>query len=71
MSDREKMTARIVALTSRAAGDPRMGGTPKERLAAVAELTELGWTLAGRPRPVYTRATMPVAVTTLAQQGLE
>ena len=60
------MTVRVVPLTSREAGDPRMGGTPAERVAAVAELTELAWKLAGRPFPTYTRATIPVIVTTLS-----
>ena len=59
------MTARVVPLTSREAGDPRMGGTVDERVAAVAELTLSAWTLAGRPLPDYTRATMPIVVTTL------
>lgn len=63
------MTARVVPLTSREAGDPRMGGTVDERVAAVAVLTELAWTLAKRPFPTYTRATMPVVMTTLAAQG--
>lgn len=46
-----------------------MGGTVDERVAAVAVLTEEAWTLAKRPFPTYTRATMPVVVTTLASQG--
>jgi hypothetical protein len=64
--DRTKMTARVVSLTSAAAGDPRMGGTAAARVAAVAQLTSTAWTLAKRPLPAYTRATMPVVVTTLA-----
>lgn len=60
------MTARIVPLASREAGDARMGGTVAERVAAVAELTALAWKQARRPFPAYTRATMPVVVTTLA-----
>lgn len=59
------MTARVVPLTSAEAGDPRMGGTIDERVAAVAELTAEAWRLSGRPLPTYTRATMPVVVTTL------
>lgn len=59
------MTARVVPLTSAEAGDPRMGGTIDERVAAVALLTAEAWRLAGRPLPTYTRATMPVVVTTL------
>lgn len=69
--DRSKMTARVVPLWSREAGDARMGGTVDERLAAVAELTAEAWRLSGRPLPSYTRDTMPVAVTTLKEQGHE
>ena len=59
------MTARVVPLTSIEAGDARMGGTPEERLAAVAELTAEAWRLAGLPLPAYTRATMPILVAIL------
>jgi hypothetical protein len=59
------MTARVVPLASAQAGDARMGGTPDERLAAVAQLTAEAWRLAGRPLPTYTRATMPVVVASL------
>lgn len=62
---RPNVTARVVPLTSREAGDPRMGGTIEERVAAVAELTLEAWRLAGRPLPEYTRATMPIVVSTL------
>lgn len=63
------MTARVVPLSSREAGDARMGGTIEERVAAVAELTAEAWRLSGRPFPSYTRAMMPVVLTTLDQQG--
>jgi hypothetical protein len=43
-----------------------MGGTVDERVAAVAVLTSAAWALARRPFPTYSRATMPVRVTTLA-----
>ena len=69
--DRSKMTARIVPLSSPEAGDARMGGTVEERLAAVAELTLEAWQLSGRELPTYQRATMPVTVTTLAEQGMD
>lgn len=69
--DRSRMTARIVPLSSDEAGDPRMGGTVDERVAAVTELTLEAWRLSGRPLPSYTRATMPVVLTTLDQQGRE
>lgn len=59
------MTARVVPLQSEEAGDMRMGGTPDARVAAVAELTMEAWRLAGRAFPRYTRATMPVVVTSL------
>ena len=59
------MTARVVPQRSPEAGDPRMGGTVAERVAAVAQLTEEAWRLAGRSLPRYTRATMPIAVATL------
>ena len=36
--------------------------TPEERIAMVWELTARMWELTGRPRPSYTRATMPVRV---------
>lgn len=62
---RSNITARVVHLTSPEAGDPRMGGTLEERVAAVAELTIAAWRLAGRPLPDYSRATMPIVVTTL------
>lgn len=42
-----------------------------DRVAAVAELTDLAWRLSGRPFPEYTRATMPIAVRKLQDQGAE
>jgi len=59
------MTARVVPLSSPEAGDPRMGGTVEDRLAAVTALTLEAWRLAGRPLPAYTRATIPVVVASL------
>lgn len=59
------MTARVVPLTSPEAGDQRMGGTIEERVSAVTELTLEAWRLSGRRLPTYTRATMPIVVTTL------
>lgn len=64
--DRSGMTVHVVSLASRGAGDSRMGGTGAERIASVAELTAMAWAVAKRPRPEYTRSTMPVRVTTLA-----
>jgi len=60
------MTARVVPLSSPEAGDSRMGGAVNARVAAVAVLTQEAWTLAGKPLPKYTRATIPVVVTTLS-----
>ena len=65
------MTARVVPLGSREAGDARVGGTVEERLALVAELSEMMWARTGLPLPSYTRATMPVRLTTLEAQGDE
>lgn len=46
-----------------------MGGTVDERVAAVAVLTAEAWALASKPLPTYTRATIPVVVTTLVKQS--
>jgi hypothetical protein len=62
------MTARVVPLTSDAAGDARVGGSVAERLALIAELSNRAWSLTKRPLPSYTRRTMPVRLTTLADQ---
>lgn len=62
---RRDMTARVVPLGSPESGDPRMAGTANARVAAVAELTLEAWRLSGRPLPSYSRATMPIVVTTL------
>jgi hypothetical protein len=66
--DRSQMTVRIVRLGSPEADDVRMAGTVAERLAVVAELTDLGWALAKLPLPTYTRSTMPVVMTTRSAQ---
>ena len=71
MKNRDRLTARVVPLTSPEAGDPRMGGTLEERVAAVAVLTAEGWRLSGRPLPTYTRATIPVVVSTLQDHAQE
>lgn len=62
------MTGRVVPLRSDAAGDSRVGGTRAERLALVRELSERAWLLTKRPLPSYTRRTMPVRITKLAEQ---
>jgi hypothetical protein len=63
--DRSHMTARVVGLGDHEADDLGTGGTVAERVAAVAQLTELGWALAKLPLPEYNRRTMPMVVTTL------
>jgi hypothetical protein len=62
------MTARVVPLHSDEAGDARVGGTPEERLALLAELSRRMWALTQRPLPSYTRETMPVRLSTLSEQ---
>lgn len=66
--DRNQMTARVVPLQSDEAGDARVGGTVAERLSLLAELSSRMWELTKRPRPTYTRASMPVKVITLSDQ---
>ena len=68
-SDRGKIEARVVPLRSREAGDARVGGTVAERVALVAELSRLLWARTGRAHPTYTRATMPIVITTLGAQS--
>ncbi len=67
MSDRSRVTIRVVPLDSAEAGDPRTGGTVEERLAVVAALSAEGWRLAGRSLPSYTRAEIPIVVRTLVE----
>lgn len=67
-TDRRNMTVRIVPLQSDEAGDARVGGTVAERLALVGELSRRMWRLTKQPLPSYRRQTMPVRVTTLADQ---
>jgi hypothetical protein len=62
------MTVRIVPLGSAEAADGRVAGTPEQRLELLRELSERMWALTGRPLPRYTRATMPVKLSTLAEQ---
>lgn len=63
---RSDMTARVVPLRSRAAAESRVGSTAPERLALVIALSEASWSHTGRPRPRYTRATMPIVVSSLS-----
>jgi hypothetical protein len=50
------------------AEDSYVAGTIDERLALVARLSRRAWAATGRPIPRYTRATIPVVVTRLADQ---
>jgi hypothetical protein len=65
MASRDRMSVRIVPLGSAEASDPRMGGTSDERVQAAIVLSLLGWELSRRPFPSYTRATMPIRITSL------
>jgi hypothetical protein len=67
-TDRTSMTARIVPLASDEASDARVGGTSGERLALLRELSQRMWVLTRRPVPAYGRSTIPVKLTTLAEQ---
>lgn len=62
---RRDLTVRVVSLGSREADEATVEGTAAERLALVTRLSETSWRLTGRPWPAYSRATMPVVVTTL------
>ncbi len=62
------MTVRLVPLHSREASEARVGGSVAERVALVARLSEMLWTRTGRPLPGYTRATMPIAMTSFRHQ---
>jgi hypothetical protein len=66
--NRLEMTARVVPLRSDEAGDGRVGGTVAERLVLVGELSRRMWALTKHPVPAYTRRTIPVKLTTLAEQ---
>lgn len=68
-SDRKDMTARVVPLDSAEADRPPVPPTVVERLALLADLSREAWALTGRPLPEYARSEMPVAVSTLAEQG--
>ena len=62
------MTARVVPLGAPEASQATVDGTAQERLALVIALSEAMWALTGRPLPAYTRATMPLVVTSLKAQ---
>ena len=62
------MTVRVVPLRSREASDARVGGSVAERVSLVGQLSEMLWTQTGRPRPRYTRTSMPVVLTSLGSE---
>lgn len=68
-TDRRDMTVRVVPLASDEAGDSHVGGTAAERVTLVGKLSEEVWARTRRPLPTYTRATMPVNLTTLHAQS--
>ena len=62
------MTVRIVPLRSDESGDGRIGGSASARLALVSDLSRRMWELTGHPLPTYTRQTIPLKLTKLAEQ---
>ncbi|MCC6319003.1 MAG: hypothetical protein IT361_15090 [Gemmatimonadaceae bacterium] len=68
---KRRMTVRITSLGSEDAGDPRMGGSVDERVAAVGVLTLEAWRLSGRQLPSYTRNAMPVVLATLREHNAD
>ena len=65
---RQGITARLVSLREKRAGDATVDGSVEERVALVARLSETSWALTRRPLPRYSRASMPVVVTDLKSQ---
>jgi hypothetical protein len=65
----QQMTYRVVSLDSRAAEESRLGATAAERLAMLAELSRVAWSMTGRRLPTYTRETIPLRLTTLQSLG--
>jgi hypothetical protein len=63
-----RIPVRIVSLSSDEAADAYVEGSIDERLALLARLSRRAWAATGRPMPNYTRATIPVVITRLADQ---
>lgn len=63
--DRSHMTVRLVPLSSDEASDVRVPGSAAERVALAVRLSEMLWTHTGRALPSYSRATMPIVITSL------
>jgi hypothetical protein len=59
---RRNWVVRVGRLSDEPGDDLSNITTPEQRIAMVWELTARMWELTGRPRPNYTRATMPVRV---------
>ena len=68
MTRTPRIPVRIVPLSSDEAEDAYVEGTLDERLALLTRLSRRAWAASGRPVPSYTRATMPVVITRLADQ---
>lgn len=63
------MTYRVVPLGSREAASAQLGMTAAQRLDMLSELSHMTWVATGRPLPTYSRAGMPVKLSTLREQG--
>lgn len=68
MTPKRETPVRIVPLQSAEASDAYVEGTIDERLALVALLSRRAWAATGRPYPRYTRATIPVVMSRVADQ---
>ena len=60
---RRAVPVRVFRLGEKPGDDLSASTTPAERLDMMDELSRRMWELSGRPRPSYTRSTMPVRVT--------
>lgn len=63
------MQVRLVRRGSREEGEAIVGGSAARRVALVGELSERAWALTGRPRPVYSRDSIPVAKVVRTRTG--
>jgi len=61
----DPMPVRAYRLGDEPGDDLSASTTASERVAMVWTLSARMWELSGRPRPAYTRATMPVVVARL------
>ena len=67
---RREMTYRVVPLGSAEAASVPRGRTAGECLDMLDELSRLAWNATGRSLPSYSRAEMPIRLSTLGRQGL-